>query len=107
MNDAHYENKQDRNDYSVGASQSTQDNFERVAGQLEAALDRRDKDVKAAMAEYQADGVSDEYAAMEQQWNTAGASVRNVIKSIRTSLAENDDVALATLKKAKSYLPGG
>lgn len=101
-----YANKQDRNDYSVGASQSAQDNFERVAGQLESALERRDQDVKAAMAEYQADGVSEEYAAMERQWNQAGSAVRSIIRTIRSSLAENDDVAHSTLSKAKSYVPG-
>ena len=42
-------NQMDRNDYSVGASQAVQGNFEAVASELEAALDRRDADVKQAM----------------------------------------------------------
>ncbi|MDO5092176.1 MAG: hypothetical protein Q4D79_01960 [Propionibacteriaceae bacterium] len=98
-------NQMDRNDYSVGASQAAQANFEAVASQLEAALDRRDADVKQAMAEYHADGVSDQYAQLEQQWNTAGRQVREVINGIRSSLADNDDVALRALSTARSSIP--
>lgn len=100
-----YSNQQDRNDYSIGASQSAQANFEQAAGRLEAALQRRDQDVRAAMADYQADGVSDEYAAMEKQWRDAGDEVKAIIKLLRESLAQNDDIAVATLTRAKSYLP--
>lgn len=102
---ANNDNKQDRNDYNVGSSQEAQANFETVAGQLESALERRDTDVKNAMAEYRADGVSDEYAQLEAQWNSAGMAVREVINTIRQSLAENDDVALRALAAARAALP--
>lgn len=100
-----YSNQQDRNDYSVGASQAVQGNFEQAAGRLEAALQRRDQDVKAALADYQADGVSDEYAALEKQWSDAGLQVRQVISAIRGSLEQNDDVALTALQRARAALP--
>ena len=100
------ENNVDRNDYSVGASQAAQSNFESVAARLEAALDRRDADVKQALAEYQADGVSDEYAALEQQWNAAGAQVRSIISTIRGSLEQNDDIAIRALQQARASIPG-
>ncbi len=100
-----YGNQQDRNDYSVGASQSAQANFEQVAARLEAALQRRDQDVKAALADYQAEGVSEEYAGLEQQWNTAGAQVRQVIATIRGALEQNDDIALTALQRARAALP--
>ncbi|WP_245867240.1 pore-forming ESAT-6 family protein [Serinibacter salmoneus] len=96
----------DRNDYNISSSESAQANFEAVAARLEAALDRRDSDVKQAMADYQADGVSAEYAALEQQWNTAGQQVRDVIAAIRTSLSENDDVARRALQQARAAIPG-
>ena len=48
-----YSNQQDRNDYSIGASQSAQANFEQAAGRLEAALQRRDQDVRAPFDEGQ------------------------------------------------------
>ena len=100
-----YSNQQDRNDYSVGASQAAQANFEQAAARLEAALQRRDQDVKAALADYQADGVSDEYAGLEKQWNDAGAQVRQVITTIRSALEQNDDIALAALQRARAALP--
>jgi hypothetical protein len=100
------DNQLDRNDYNVSSSQAAQANFEAVASQLEAALDRRDADVKQAMAEYRADGVSDEYAALEQQWNAAGQQVRSIISTIRGSLAENDDIALRALAQARAAIPG-
>lgn len=98
-------NQQDRNDYDVSASQAAQDNFDRHADALEAALDRRDQDVKAAMADYKADGVSERYEQMERKWNTAGKEVRGIIKAIRQSLAENDDVASRAITEAGGYLP--
>lgn len=98
-------NQLDRNDYDINASQGAQANFERAAAALEAALTRRDQDVKAAIAVYQADGVSDRYAAMEAQWNTAGTEVRGIIQAIRTSLADNDEVARRSLQRAASYIP--
>lgn len=99
-------NQQDRNDYNISSSQAAQANFEKVAGLLEAALSRRDSDVKAAMAAYQADGVSDQYAAVEQQWNAAGGEVRGIIQTLRNTLASNDDLASQALSKAASYIPG-
>jgi len=98
-------NQMDRNDYNVSSSQAAQDNFEKHASALEAALGRRDQDVKAAMAAYQADGVSDRYAAMEAQWNQAGTEVRGIIQAIRQSLAENDDIATRALSQAAGYIP--
>lgn len=99
-------NQQDRNDYNIASSQSAQANFERVAQQLEAGLARRDADVRAAMAVYQADGVSDRYAVMEQKWNQAGDEVRGIITSVRNSLQTNDDVAQRALTAAAGYIPG-
>lgn len=100
------QNQIDRNDYSVGASEAAQANFESAAARLEAALERRDADVRQAIADYQADGVSDEYARLERDWNTAGADVRDVIKTIRTALAENDDIARRALQQARAAIPG-
>ncbi|GAA1485702.1 hypothetical protein [Brachybacterium fresconis] len=99
-------NQVDRNDYNIGSSEAAQANFEAVAQHLEVLLDRRDADVKTAMADYMADGVSEEYAALEQQWKSAGDQVRMVISEIRKSLAENDDVARRALSAARAAIPG-
>lgn len=98
-------NQLDRNDYDINSSQAAQANFERAASALEAALARRDQDVKAAMSVYQADGVSDRYASMEARWNAAGTEVRGIIQAIRSSLADNDEVARRSLQRAASYIP--
>lgn len=97
--------RDDRNAHDVSASQQVQNDFDIAAANLEAALDRRQHDVDTAMADYQADGVSDEYAAMEAQWRGAGNEVKAIIRLLRESLAQNDDIAVATINRAKSYLP--
>jgi hypothetical protein len=101
-----YGNSQDRNDYDVSASQTAQENFNTIAAQLEAALSRRETDVRNAMAAYQADGVSDQYAAVEAQWNTAGTEIRGIITALKTSLEQNDEIAIAALNRAASLIPG-
>ena len=98
-------NQMDRNDYDVSSSQEAQASFETAASALEAALGRRDGDVRAAMAVYQADGVSDRYQAMETQWNNAGQEVRGIISAIRGSLASNDEVAHRALSQAAAAIP--
>ncbi|GAB2610677.1 hypothetical protein [Pseudactinotalea suaedae] len=99
-------NQMDRNDYNISSSETAQANFERIAGLLETALTRRDSDVKQAMAAYQADGVSDQYAGVEKQWNMAGTEIRGIITALRTSLADNDDIARRAMSTAASYIPG-
>lgn len=92
----------DRRDYDVGASQEAQDNFNRVAARLEALIDQRDADVRAAMSDYSADGVSDDYAAKELRWKNAAAQVRSIIDTLRTSLERSDETAQSAINKAKS-----
>lgn len=95
----------DRNAHDVGASQQVQDDFTNAANKLEAGLNRRQHDVDTAMADYHAEGVSDEYAVMEKQWRTAGDEVKAIIGLLRESLAQNDDIAVAAINRAKSFLP--
>lgn len=95
-------NQVDRRDYDLGASQSAQDNFNQVATLLEALISQRDGDVKAAMADYQADGVSEDYHVKEVRWNRVATEVRQIITTLRTSLANNDETAASTIAKAKA-----
>jgi hypothetical protein len=95
-------NQADRNDYDTGASANAQDNFNAIASRLEALIDQRDSDVKNAMSDYQADGVSDEYQSKEQRWNRVALEVKQIIATLRTSLANNDETAASSLQKAKS-----
>lgn len=54
------------------------------------------------MADYQADGVSDEYDGKEVRWNKAANEVREIIRSVRTTLMDNDGTAQPTLAKARA-----
>jgi uncharacterized protein YukE len=92
----------DRRAFDIAASGDAQSNFLRIAGLIEDLMSRRDADVKAAMAEYQADGVSEEYHGKEMKWNAAAGDVRDIIAQLRTALEKNDESARGALQKAKA-----
>ncbi|MET8555618.1 pore-forming ESAT-6 family protein [Streptomyces sp. NPDC004959] len=93
---------QDRRSYDTGASAEVQGGLQGILGRLETVLADRDGAVKAAMADYQADGVSDEYHGKELRWNKAANEVREIIRLVRSTLEENDATAHSTLAKARS-----
>ncbi|MET9252417.1 pore-forming ESAT-6 family protein [Streptomyces sp. NPDC048182] len=93
---------QDRRSYDTGASGEVQGGLQGIIGRLESVLGERDRAVKTAMADYQADGVSDEYHGKEVRWNHAANEVRNIIQLVRTTLEKNDHTAQATLARAKA-----
>lgn len=95
-------NQGDRRDYSIAASQNAQDNFNRVAAQLEALIDQHDKDVNAAMSDYAAEGVSEDYRGKELRWKNAAGEVKGIIQTLRSSLERNDESAQTALSKARS-----
>ena len=95
-------NSTDRRDYEIAASQTAQENFNAVAARLESLIDERDRDVKTAMADYLADGVSEDYAAKEARWNQVANEVRTIIRTLRGALEKNDATAQDSLKKAKA-----
>jgi uncharacterized protein YukE len=93
---------QDRRSYDTGASADVQGGLQIIIGQLERVLGDRDRAVKAAMADYQADGVSDDYHGKEVRWNKAANEVREIIRLVRTTLEQNDDTAQSTLARARA-----
>jgi hypothetical protein len=95
-------NSLSRRDYDIAASQNAQDNFNAVASQLEALIAQRDADVKAAMSDYQADGVSDDYAAKEVRWNTVAGRVQEIIRALRSNLVSNDETAQTAMAKGRA-----
>ncbi|GAA2276065.1 MULTISPECIES: pore-forming ESAT-6 family protein [Streptomyces] len=92
----------DRRSYDTGASSEVQGGLQGIVGQLERVLADRDRAVKAAMADFQADGVSEEYHGKEMRWNRAADEVRNIIRLVRTTLEENDGTAQSTMAKARA-----
>ena len=73
-----------------------------MASRLESLISQRDTDVRDAMAQYQADGVSEEYRAKETRWNKAASEVRSIISTLRTSLQTTDESAATALSKASA-----
>ncbi|GAA2944639.1 pore-forming ESAT-6 family protein [Streptomyces griseoincarnatus] len=92
----------DRRSYDTGASSEVQGGLQGIVGQLERVLADRDKAVKAAMADFQADGVSEEYHGKEMRWNRAADEVRSIIQLVRTTLEDNDGTAQSTMAKARA-----
>ena len=94
-------NQTEMRSYDINASQESQSNFDRVASRLETLITQRDGDVKAAMAQYQADGVSEEDQAKETRWNNAAGEVRGIISTLRGSMQTTDDGAQTALQRAR------
>ncbi|MFI0261897.1 pore-forming ESAT-6 family protein [Streptomyces sp. NPDC017056] len=92
----------DRRSYDTGASTEAQGNVQAVIGRLEQVIAERDAQVKAAMADFTADGVAEEYHGKEMRWNRASQEVKNIIQLLKTTLEKNDATAHQTLARAKS-----
>lgn len=96
----------DRRSYDGAASGEVQGNLAVIIARLEQAIGDRDSQVKAAMADFQADGVSEQYHGVEQRWNRSAGEVREIIRMLRTTLENNDSTAQQTLQRAKSAVDG-
>lgn len=92
----------DRRSYDTGASGEAQTNLHGVISRLESLIGERDQQVKAAMADFQADGVSDQYHGAEQRWNRTANEVRSIIHLLKSTLEKNDGTAQSTTQRAKS-----
>ncbi|WNF27161.1 pore-forming ESAT-6 family protein [Streptomyces sp. C11-1] len=92
----------DRRSYDTSASTEVQGNMQAVIARLEQVITARDTQVKAAMNDFAADGVADEYHGKELRWNATSQEVRNIIQLLRTTLEKNDGTATQTLARAKA-----
>lgn len=90
----------DRRSFDTGASQTVQGDLSGIIGRLEAVIADRDKAVAAAMSDFQADGVSDDYHNVERRWNGAASEVRTIINLLKTTMTQNDQTAGTTLTNA-------
>jgi hypothetical protein len=95
-----------RNAYDTATSGEVQTDIASVVARLETAIATRQSDVNAAMADFQADGVSEEYRAVEQRWNNAAEQVRQIIALVQTTLQRNDESATTALTRASSAVQG-
>ncbi|MFI0906865.1 pore-forming ESAT-6 family protein [Streptomyces sioyaensis] len=92
----------DRRSYDSGASAEAQGNIQAVIARLEQVIAARDAQVKAAMSDFAADGVAEEYHGKEMRWNRASQEVRSIIQLLKTTLEKNDGTAHQTLARAKA-----
>ncbi|MEW1861601.1 pore-forming ESAT-6 family protein [Streptomyces sp. NBC_00669] len=96
----------DRRSYDTDASSEVQGGLQGIISRLEQVLTERDQAVKAAMADFTADGVSAEYHGKEVRWNRAAGEVRDIIRLVRTTLEQNDGTAQSTAARAKAAVDG-
>lgn len=92
----------DRRSFDTGVSQQVQGDLAGIVARLEANISQRSADVAAAMADFEADGVSEEYRTVEQRWNTAATEVRQIIDLVKTTMLRNDETASTALARARS-----
>ncbi len=96
----------DRRSFDTGVSQQVQSDLSGVVSRLEAAINQRNSDVTAAMGDFDADGVSEDYRGVEQRWHNAAAEVQQIITLVRTTMTKNDDSAATALTGARSAVQG-
>lgn len=99
-------NQMDRRSFDIPSSGSAQDNFNTTATHLESLISQRDSDVRTAMANYEAQGVSESYAAKELRWHQVANQVRSIISTLRTSLGQNDQTATQAMQRAQAAVDG-
>jgi uncharacterized protein YukE len=92
----------DRRSFDTATSQQVQGDLAGIVARLEANIAQRSADVAAAMSDFQADGVSEEYQVVEQRWNRAATEVRTIIELVKTTMTRNDETAGTTLAAARS-----
>jgi hypothetical protein len=96
----------DRRSFDTGVSQQVQSDLTGVVSRLEAAINQRNSDVAAAMGDFSADGVSEDYRGVEQRWHNAANEVQQIITLVRTTMTKNDDSAATALTGARSAVQG-
>jgi hypothetical protein len=90
----------DRRSYDIAVSQGVQSDLKGICDQLDSLIQLRDGQVRSAMADFQADGVSDRYQDAERRWRNAADQVTTIIGLIRGTLEKNDATAHRALQRA-------
>ena len=92
----------DRISFDTGVSQSVQGDIAGIIGRLEGLIAQRDQQVATAMADFQADGVSEEYRHVEQRWNRASNEVKSIINLVKTTMGKNETATSAQQRAASA-----
>jgi hypothetical protein len=92
----------DRRAYDTGASAQVQADVRILVDKLEKKLDERNVQVNNAMSDFQADGIDEQYRAVEKQWKDASTQVNQVIDMLRKTMDANDGIASKTMQRANA-----
>jgi len=95
-----------RNSYDTAASGEVQSTINSLSGQISSLIATHKQNVAAALSDASASGVTENYRAVEDRFNTAAESTLAIIASLKETLAANDTTAAATLKKASAAVDG-
>ena len=93
---------QDRLSYDTDTSSAVQGDIQSIVARLESLIGEREKAVNAAMSDFQADGVSEDYQAVENRFRNAANETRNIIALVKQTLSQNDETATGAGARAKS-----
>ncbi|MCC3292110.1 MULTISPECIES: pore-forming ESAT-6 family protein [Arthrobacter] len=93
---------QDRLSYDTDTSSAVQGDIQSIVARLESLIGEREKAVNAAMSDFQADGVSEDYQAVENRFRNAANETRNIIALVKQTLSQNDETAAGAGARAKS-----
>lgn len=88
--------------WDTGASAETQGNLQAIIARLEQLIGTHDSDVKAALADFTADGVSDVYSGKEAKWAAAAAQTQQIIDLVKRTMSQNDSTAQTTHSQARA-----
>lgn len=92
---------QDRLSYDTDTSSAVQGDIQSIVGRLESLMGEREKAVNSAMSDFQADGVSQEYQAVENRFRNAANETRNIIALVKQTLNLNDQTASSAGARAR------
>ncbi|MGB7448189.1 MAG: pore-forming ESAT-6 family protein [Ornithinimicrobium sp.] len=92
----------ERISYDTHVSGAVQAEVTSIISRVESLIVQRDAQVAAAMADFRADGVSDEYYDVERRWRSASAEVAAIITLVREVLQRNDETAMAAASRARA-----
>ncbi|WP_461170433.1 pore-forming ESAT-6 family protein [Arthrobacter sp. Z1-15] len=92
---------QDRLSYDTDTSSAVQGDIQSIVGRLESLIGEREKAVNSAMSDFQADGVSEDYQAVENRFRNAANETRNIIALVKQTLNLNDQTASSAGARAR------
>ncbi|NIK59393.1 hypothetical protein [Kribbella shirazensis] len=95
-----------RNSYDTAASSEVQATVNNLAARISGLIETHRQNVEAALSDASASGVTENYRAVEDRFNSAADSTLAVIASLKETLVQNDATAAATLRKASAAVDG-